>query len=178
MQRGLERTLQQAVAAEEALLVHRKPSSYRVEEKYRQAQTNTSGNTAAHLFFKHFQVLDSPKPRPLLLQEDERLIVELQKIDTITLRHVQIVPLLYFKTADSPTYECSFSGDEYFNNFLKSLGAVLEEPHIKTGHFDSYKEFLKATTVVYSANFFTEQLFLVPSLKPVKNPTVHLPTTL
>jgi hypothetical protein len=110
--------------------------------------------------------------RALLLTEDERLLTELQRLDTIALRQVNIIPLLYFKTADSPNYESNYAGDAQFNDFLHSLGGLIDEGHIKTGHFDAHKDLLKNVAVVYTASLFLEQLYLVPSVKETRSTAV------
>jgi hypothetical protein len=107
-----------------------------------------------------------------LLKDDEALLAQMKSLDSISIRDHFQVPFLYIKENESKSYEVNYLADTYFNEFLVSLGLILEGRHIRTGCFDHIRDLVENTGVVYSANCFSELVFLCPSLKPLKSPKV------
>ncbi len=139
-----------------------------MEELYRTSQTNKSENNIARLFFKHFQLLEAHElHNAVVLSEGERFSAVLHQLDATTLRQKVLVPLLYLKSASAKSYEIDYHEDGSFNDFLASLGLMLDTQHIKTGNFDHATDLITNTGIVYNATAFCEQFYLVPSLRRV-----------
>jgi len=131
-----------------------------------------SDNTVGRLFLKNFQVLQNVKlNNSCILKDSAEFTEDIKKIDCQLIRHVQLIPFLYYKNVDSRSYETNYMEDTSFNDLLNSMGLVLDEKHVKTGNFDHIRNHIVDTGIVYNSSFLYEQLFVVPSLK-LQNPAV------
>lgn len=146
-----------------------------LEDKYEECLVNKSENSQARLFFHHFKFLDALHLKNnLMLKESEAFRKAIKKIDKMPIRTTQIIPFLYAKNIEDLSYETNYLVDDYFNNFLNSLGIKLDDKHICSGNFLHIKKLLKNTGVVYDANLLTELIFVVPTLKLNHKTTVSL----
>ena len=62
-----------------------------------------------------------------MLKESEAFRKAIKKIDKMSLRLTQIIPILYAKNIEDLSYETNYLTDDYFNNFLTSLGISLDK---------------------------------------------------
>lgn len=146
-----------------------------MEELHKQDEVNSSDNTYARIFLRHFQVLQPWKINQLsFLKDDENFNRLLKKIDMTTLKLSLKVPFLYIKNIESTTFETNYSEDPYYNEFLISLGNILDEHNIHTGNFDHLIDLICNIGIVYSTNLLTELNFLTPTIKKYQSPSIKI----
>ena len=138
----------------------------RVSIEYDKAQVNCSENTLARLFFNHFQLINEKNiSSTFTLKETKDLIKDLKLLDNKHKVLLQTIPLLYYRSPTSDSYEINYNEDQCFNKIVKELGLILDQSHIDTGNFNHIKELLDSVGVVYNGKLFYEQVFIVPSLR-------------
>ena len=150
-----------------------KHESGKIEATYRNSESNKNENSAGRIFLQHFRILNLSKLKTIkVLKEDEKLLTKIKIIDSTPVKDCIKSPLFYFKDCDSMTYETNMANaDPYFNDFLSSLGTIVDEPHIRTGNFEHLRDLITNAGIVYSANYCSELVFVCPSLKPAKKLT-------
>eukprot|EP01022_Parablepharisma_sp_SALTPOND_P028472 TRINITY_DN71015_c2_g1_i1.p1 TRINITY_DN71015_c2_g1~~TRINITY_DN71015_c2_g1_i1.p1 ORF type:complete len:1027 (-),score=106.69 TRINITY_DN71015_c2_g1_i1:12447-15527(-) len=137
-----------------------------IETEHEKNQVNTSENTLARLFFKHFQFIQGRHiSSACILQETSEFMHDLKAIDSKAIRATHTIPILYYKSSTSTQYEANYGDDPCFNEILGELGVVLETKHIRTGNFGHFKDLIEDVGVVYYAGLFYEQVFIAPSIR-------------
>ena len=176
-QKHIEELLKTQAVKEKETITKRPEKIEKLETEHRKSQVNTSTNTLARIFLKHFQFIQGRRLSSVcILQETPEFLNELKAIDVKSLRQVQMIPILYYKSSTSPQYEANYgSNDPYFNDIISELGIVLEDKHIKTGNFDHLQELVQDVGLVYNTGLFYEQVFIAPTLK-LSNKMVRLIT--
>lgn len=170
----MEAILNDLVISEEKALESIAPQERNLEDVYNSSIPKRKKIKTPQLFLLHFRFFGIKKAKQfILLHESEKMISNLKMLDETPVRLIMKIPLLYLKSIDSLTYETDYQSDTSFIDFARSLGTILEERHIKTGNFDHIKHLCTNAGVVYDTNCFTEQIFVAPSLKPLKNAPVR-----
>ena len=118
-------------------------------------------------FLQQLQYLAEPSLG--ILKEDKEFIEHIKKLDNVLLKEVIQVPLLYIDNPDAETYRTNYTDNTYFQQFLSSLGLVLNHQHILTGHFNYLKEYIDNIGMVYAGGYFANIVFLCPSLRFVRS---------
>ena len=160
-----ERALEAEIEKEEAAISNSYLPSNSIETEYNDSLINVSHNTLARIFLTQFQMLHSRNISSTYeLKESAELLDELQAIDNISCKYLQKIPILYYKSALSKTYEINHE-DPYFNEIVGELGISLKPTYQSTGNFNNLSELIKDVEVIYNAELFDEKVFIVPSIR-------------
>jgi hypothetical protein len=129
----------------------------------RNAEIGKATGSLSRIFMQHFKLCQHRNIQ--VLENKEGLLSHIKALDKVTFKTSLKIPLIFIKNSHSITYETNMQSDAVFEDFLKSLGVIIQSQNIRTGFYDHIKKDSENVGIVYSTDFLTELVFLIPSLK-------------
>jgi len=112
----------------------------------------------SRMCFNHLKVLDNNLVS--LIEDKEQLKKFVQELDLMQLKTKSNILLLYITEHGVNINTKAYKKDLIFTTFIGNLGKTLNKDHVKTGRFNHIKKYIEDVGVIYSSNYFHEQLFL------------------